>query len=86
MTDIVLLAALSWHRYKLSFRDIADLLRQRVFDATHETIGGWEIRFAPLHSDQLLSKRRESAGVSLYLDESYVRVAALPVVTDQQDV
>ena len=62
-------------RYKLSFRDVAELLLQRGFEVTHETIRAWEFRFAPLLADQLRRKRRGRAGVSWYLDETYVKVA-----------
>ena len=42
---------------------------------THETIRAWEFRFAPLLADQLRNGRRGRAGVSWYLDETYVKVA-----------
>ncbi len=37
-TDLVLLAVLWRLRFKLSFRDVAELLLQRGFEVTHETI------------------------------------------------
>ena len=74
-TDIVLLAVLWRLRYKLSFRDVAELLLQRGFEVTHETIRASEFRFAPLLADQLRNRRRGRAGVSWYLDETYVKVA-----------
>ncbi len=74
-TDIVLLAVLWRLRYKLSFRDVAELLLQRGYEVTHETIRNWEFRFAPLLADQLRAKRRGRAGVSWYIDETYVKVA-----------
>ena len=40
-TDIVLLAVLWRLRYKLSFRDVAELLLQRGFEVTHETVREW---------------------------------------------
>lgn len=40
-TDIMLLA-LPWHlRYKLSFRDVAELLLERGDAVTHETVRVW---------------------------------------------
>ena len=42
--DIVLLAVLRRLRYKLGFRDVAELLLQRGFEVTHETIREWEFR------------------------------------------
>ncbi len=74
-TDVVLLAVMWRLRYKLSFRDIAELLLQRGFEVTHETVREWEFRFAPLLADQLRRRRRGTAGVSWYLDETYVKVA-----------
>ena len=74
-TDIVLLAVL-WHlRYKLSFRDVAELLLQRGYAVTHETVRDWEFRFAPLLANRLRAKRRGRTGVSWYIDETYVKVA-----------
>ena len=64
-TDIVLLAVLWRLRYKLSFRDVAEMLLQRGFAVTHETVREWEFRFAPLLTEQLRAKRRGRAGGSL---------------------
>ena len=74
-TDIVLLAVLWRLRYKLSFRDVAELLLQRGFEVSYETIRIWEFRFAPLVSENLRSKRRGIAGHSWYLDETYIKVS-----------
>ena len=74
-TDVVTLAVLWRLRYKLSFRDVAELLLQRGFELTHETVRAWEFRFAPLLADQLRRKRRGRARVSWFLDETYVKVA-----------
>jgi transposase-like protein len=72
-TDIVLLAVLWRLRYKLGFRDVAELLLQRGFDVTHETVRAWEFRFAPLLGEQLSTRRRgQIGGRSWYLDETYV--------------
>ena len=74
-TDVVLLAVLWRLRYKLSFRDVAEMLLQRGVEVTHETIREWDFRFAPLLAGQLRAKRRARAGESWYLDETYVKVA-----------
>jgi putative transposase len=60
-TDVVLLAVLWRLRYKLGFRDVAELLLQRGYDVTHETIRLWEFRFAPLVSTRL----RAGAGAAV---------------------
>ncbi len=74
-TDVVLLAVLWRLRYKLSFRDVAELLLERGFEVTHETVRVWEFRFAPALAEQLRAKRRGRAGVSWYRDETYVKVS-----------
>ena len=63
-TDIVLLAVLWRLRYKLGFRDVAELLLQRGFEVMHETLRAWEVRFAPLLADQLRAKQRGQAGAA----------------------
>jgi transposase-like protein len=74
-SDIVLLAVLWRLRYKLGFRDVAELLLQRGFEVSYETIRIWEFRFAPLVSENLRAKRRGIAGHSWYLDETYIKVS-----------
>ena len=72
--DIVLLAVLRRLRYKLGFRDLAELLLQRGFEVSYETIRILEFRFAPLVSENLRSKRRGISGRSWYLDETYIKL------------
>src|SRR5450830_920728 len=74
-TDIVLLAVLWRLRYKLGLRDVAELLLQRGYDISHETIRAWEFRFTPLISTDLRARRHGRAGRSWYLDETYVKVS-----------
>ena len=54
---------------------MAELLLQRGYEVSHETIRIWEFRFAPMVSEQLRSKRRGQAGRSWYIDETYVKVS-----------
>ena len=74
-TDIVLLAVLWRLRHKLGLRDVAELLLQRGYTVSHETIRAWEFRFAPLISADLRTRRVGRGGRSWYLDETYVKVA-----------
>ena len=74
-TDIVLLTVLWRLRYKLGSRDVAELLLERGYEVTHETIRGWEARFAPLLEERLRTMRRGQASRSWYIDETYVKVA-----------
>ena len=74
-TDIVLMAVLWRLRYKLGFRDVSELLLQRGFVVSYETVRTWELRFAPLVTQRLRSNRRGKAGQSWYLDETYIKVS-----------
>ena len=58
----MLLAVLWRLRYTLRFRDVAELLLERGYAVTHETIRDWEFRFAPLLAERLRTKRRGRAG------------------------
>ncbi|GHO97428.1 hypothetical protein KSF_074760 [Reticulibacter mediterranei] len=73
-TDIVLLVVVWRLRYKLSFRDVAEMFLERGWSFTHETVRDWESRFAPLIADQLRTKRRGQVGRSWYVDETYIKV------------
>lgn len=73
--DIELMAVLWRLRYKLGLRDVAELLLQRGFEISHESIRAWEYQFAPLVSKNLRSKRRGKIGRSWYLDETSVKVS-----------
>ncbi len=71
---LVLLVVFWRLRYKLSLRDLAEMFLERGLVFTHETVRGWEVRFAPLMAEQLRAKRRGQAGTSWHVDETYVRV------------
>ena len=73
-TDVVLLVVLWRLRYKLSLRDLAEMFLERGWVFTYETVRAWEMRFAPLITAQLRTKRRGQAGQSWYVDETYVKV------------
>ena len=60
-TDVVLMAVRWQLRYKLRFRDVAELLMQRVFEVSYETIRIWEFHFDAMVGQKLRSKRRSKA-------------------------
>lgn len=73
-TEIVFQVLLCRVRYKLSYRDVAELFLLRGFEFTHETVRDWEERFAPLFAQELRAKRQGKAGKVWYVDETYVKV------------
>ncbi len=73
-TDIVFQVLLCCLRYKLSFRDISEFFLLRRFEFTHETVRGWEERFAPIFAQQLRAKRQGKIGRIWHVDETYIRI------------
>lgn len=55
-------------------RDLAELFLERGWEFTHEAVREWEARFAPLRAEHLRAKQRGQAGLSWYVDETYVKV------------
>jgi putative transposase len=58
----------------LTVRDLAEMFLERGFRFTHEAVRDWEERFAPLVTQKLRVKRKGRAGVSWYVDETYIKV------------
>jgi putative transposase len=73
-TDLVCLVVLWRYWYKLSLRDLAEMLLLRGIIFTHEAVRDWERKLAPLLSETLQKRRYGTVGASWYVDETYVRV------------
>jgi putative transposase len=73
-TDIVFEVLLCRIRFKLSFRDVAELYGIRGFVFTHETVRDWEERFGPIFAQRLKAKRRHKVGQVWHVDETYLRI------------
>ena len=73
-TDLVLLIVRWRIRYKLSLRDLSEMMLDRGVELTHESVRTWETRFTPLIRDFLRLRRRGRGGESWYVDETYIKV------------
>ena len=73
-TDLVLLIVRWRIRYKLSLRDLSEMMLDRGVELTHESVKTWETRLAPLIRDFLRLRRRGRGGESWYVDETYIKV------------
>ena len=60
-TDIVLLVVLWRLRYKLSFRDVAEMFLERGWSFTHETVRDWESRSCFLDCGPIANKTTGSS-------------------------
>jgi hypothetical protein len=62
-------------RFKLSLRDLAEILLVRSLVFSHEAVRDWETKLAPLLTDALRQRRRGKIGRSWYVDETYLKVS-----------
>lgn len=70
----VILTCVRWYlRYKLSYRDIEELMAERGVHVDHATVNRWVVKFSPL---LLLRSRRHKkpVGKSWRMDETYIKV------------
>jgi transposase-like protein len=69
----IILTAIRWYlRYKLSYRDIEELMYELGIKIDHSTINRWVVKYVPL----LVTKARphkRSVGISWRLDETYIK-------------
>ncbi|GAA4004069.1 hypothetical protein GCM10022631_13730 [Deinococcus rubellus] len=62
-----------YHRFPLSEREVQELLHQRGIEVSHETLRQWNIKFAPLLTEEL-RHREPRRGSRWFLDEVYVEI------------
>ena len=74
-TDSAVLVVPGRLHYKLSLRNVAEMVLTRGFTFTHETAPAWEERFAPLLTARLKARRWGKAGRTWHVDETDVKVA-----------
>jgi putative transposase len=59
-------------RYRLTLRDLSEILLLRGIEVSHETIRDWETKLPPLMGEALRKRRhglRRQSGRSWYVDE-----------------
>ncbi|CUH42730.1 IS6 family transposase [Ruegeria atlantica] len=76
--EIIRLAVMLYIRFLLSLRNVEDLLHERGFDVSHETIRYWWNRFGPMFAAEIRRKRaqhlRTFSKWKWYVDEVFVKV------------
>ncbi len=65
-----------YHRFPLSQRDVQELLHERGVQVSHETLRQWNIKFAPLLTEEL-RYREPRRGSRWHLDEVCVKVGGV---------
>ena len=72
--EIIQQAIWLYIRFTLSFRDVEDLLAERGFDVSYETVRSWVLKFGPVIARRL-RQRRPRPSDRWHLDEMVVRIA-----------
>src|SRR5215216_3576480 len=70
----IIILCIRWYiTYKLSYRDLAEMMAERGVDISHTTILSWVQRYVP----EFAKRRRRHArpvGTSWRVDETYIKV------------
>jgi len=70
---IIQYAVWLYHRFNVSHRDIEDLLAERRFEVSDESIRLWCNKFG-LHYVRRLKRRHCGVGDTFYMDEVFVKI------------
>ena len=62
-----------YYRFTLSYRDVEDLLAERRFNVSYESVRRWRIRFGPVYANRL-RKKAGPGGDQWFVDEVFVRI------------
>lgn len=71
--EIILLCVRWYCRYQLSYRDLAEMMRERGLPVHHSTLFRWVQRYAP-EINQRIRPHLKLAGASYRVDETYIKV------------
>ena len=76
-SDIIALGVFCRLRYRLTLRDLSEIMALRGVDVSDEAVRDWEAKFLPVMGDELRKRRfrkRRVSGASWYVDETYLKV------------
>ncbi|WP_284948302.1 IS6 family transposase [Acidisoma cladoniae] len=76
-SDIIAFVVFCRLRYRLTLRDLSEIMALRGIEISHETVRDWEVKLLPIMGDALRKRRhgtRRAAGASWYVDETYLKV------------
>jgi putative transposase len=76
-SDIIAFVVFCRRHYRLTLRDLSEIMALRGIEISHETVRDWEAKLLPIMGDELRKRRRgtrRGAGISWYVDETYLKV------------
>src|SRR5580692_2608667 len=73
-SDVIVLCVRWYLRYPLSYRDLEEMMAERLLSIDHSTIARWVLYYAPILNRRIRREMRRP-NRSWRVDETYVRVA-----------
>ena len=76
-SDIIAFVVFCRLRYRLTLRDLSEIMLLRGFIVSHESIRRWEAKLLPVMGEALRKRRHgtgRNSGQSWYVDETYLKV------------
>ncbi len=76
-SDVIAFVVFCRLRYRLTLRDLSEIMALRGIEVSHETVRDWEAKLLPVMGDKLRKRRhgtRRGSGASWYVDETYLKV------------
>ena len=76
-SDIIAFVVFCRLRYRLTLRDLSEIMLLRGFTVSHECIRQWEAKLLPVMGEALRKRRHgrgRRSGQSWYADETYLKV------------
>jgi len=71
--EVILLCVRWYCRYQLSYRDLAEMMRERGLEVHHSTLFRWVQRYAP-EINKRIRPHLKMSGTSYRVDETYIKV------------
>jgi putative transposase len=76
-SDVIAFVVFCRLRYRLTLRDLSEILLLRGIEVSHEAVRDWETKLLPIMGEELRKHRhgkRRGPGASWYVDETYLKV------------
>ena len=77
-SDIIAFVVFCRLRYRLTLRDLSEIMVLRGIEVSHEAVRDWETKLLPIMGDALRKRRhgtQRGSGVSWHVDETYLKVS-----------
>lgn len=74
LTNIIIWAIRWYCKYRISYRELKEMLHERGVTVDHSTIHRWVQKYTPLMERRLKWHWHPKSGISWQVDETYIKV------------